>query len=342
MPGDHAMHEKNMKSLYGLLNNHVISRLIYSVARVGIPDLIKGDQIHYEQLAEKGHVHPRSLYRVMRTLGGVNIFSEVEEGVFRLGDLGQLLRTDVPGSQHALAVLMWEPWWRQGWDELLYSLRTGNVAFNHVHGKGLFEYLMQNPDAAELFNKAMTSITMQEIIAIMDAYDFSGADTIVDIGGGHGTLLASLLRKYRSMKGVLFDLPAAIDRAKRTMDGGDLSGRCESVAGDFFKSFSLPGEVHVLKSVIHDWNDEQAIQILKNCRGSLRGESRLLIIERIIPSGNEPSPAKLMDMVMLVNLGGQERTSSEYERLLISSGFKPQRIISTNSAMSIIEAMPLQ
>lgn len=221
MPGNHAMHEKNMKLLYGMLNNHVISRLIYSVARVGIPDLIKEDRMHYEQLADRAYLHPRALYRVMRTLSSVNVFIEVEDGVFKLDEIGQLLRTDVPGSQHALAVLMWEPWWRHGWDELLYSLETGDVAFNHIHGTGLFEYLKQHPVEAELFNKAMTSITVQEITAIMDAYDFSGAGTVVDIGGG------------------------------------------------------------------------------------------------------------------------QERTLSEYERLLNASGFKLRRIISTNSAMSIVEAMPV-
>jgi hypothetical protein len=287
-----------------------MSRLIYAVAKTGITDLLKDNQLDYKELAERANVYPRSLYRVMRTLSSVNVFSEMEDGVFRLSDIGQLLRTDIPESQHALAVLMWEPWWRQGWDDLFYSLQTGKVAFDHVHGRGLFEYLKQNPEAAELFNKAMTSFTVQETKAILDAYDFSGFKKVVDIGGGQGKLLASLLKKYPSMNGVLLDLPMALDSAKRLIDQEDLSERCELVSGDFFKSFSLSGDVYILKSVIHDWSDEQAISILKNCRGSINKESRLLIIERIIPPGNKPSPAKIMDIVALVNLGGQKRTLS--------------------------------
>ena len=333
--------EQNMEFLYGLLNSHVMSRLIYAVAKTGIPDLLKDNQMDYKELAERANVHPHSLYRVMRTLSSVNVFSEMEEGVFRLSDIGQLLRTDIPESQHALAVLMWEPWWRQGWDELLYSLQTGKVAFDHIHGRGLFEYLKQNSEAAELFNKAMTSFTVQEINAILDTYDFSGVKKVVDIGGGRGKLLASLLEKYPSMNGILLDLPMALDSAKRLIDQEDLSERCELVPGDFFTPFSLSGDVYILKSVIHNWNDEQAISILKNCQGSMNKESRLLIIERIIPPGNEPSPAKIMDIVTLVNLGGQERTLSEYEELLRSSGFKLNRVVSTNSAMSIIEGIPI-
>lgn len=333
--------EQNMKSLYSLLNSHVMSRLIYAVAKTGIPDLLKDNQLDYKELAERANVYPRSLYRVMRTLSSVNVFSEMEDGVFRLSDIGQLLRTDIPESQHALAVLMWEPWWRQGWDDLFYSLQTGKVAFDHIHGRGLFEYLKQNPEAAELFNKAMTSFTVQETKAILDAYDFSGFKKVVDIGGGQGKLLASLLKKYPSMNGVLLDLPMALDSAKRLIDQEDLSERCELVSGDFFKSFSLSGDVYILKSVIHDWSDEHAISILKNCWGSINKESRLLIIERIIPPGNKPSPAKIMDIVALVNLGGQERTLSEYEGLLKSSSFKLNRVINTNSAMSIIEGIPI-
>lgn len=334
--------EQNMKSLYNLLNSHVISRLIYSVSKIGIPDILKDRRMDYTQIAERTGVHPRSLYRVMRTLCTVNVFSETEEDVFNLGEVGQLLRTDIPESQHALAILMWEPWWRQGWDELLYSLKTGNVAFDHVHGERLFEYLRRNPDDAELFNKAMTSITMQENKAILDAYDFSGIQKIVDIGGGHGKLLASTLRAYPSMEGILFELPMVLDSARINIGHENLSERCELIAGDFFESFSLQGDVYILKSVIHDWKDEQATRILKNCRRSLSKNGRLLIIERIIPSGNDLHPAKLMDIVMLVNLGGQERMLPEYEGLLNSSGFKLNGIISTNSAMSIIEGVPIE
>jgi hypothetical protein len=189
-------------------------------------------------MAESAGVHPGSLYRIMRTLCDVGVFSEVESGVFRLGEIGELLRTDIPESQHALAVLMWEPFWRQGWDELLYSLKTGKVAFEHLHGMRLFEYLRKNPEAAKLFGKAMTSLTSQEIKAVLDAYELSGIEKVVDVGGGQGRLLTAILKEYPYMKGVLFDLPMVIDSAKDLIDK-DLANRCELVAGDFFNPFSF-------------------------------------------------------------------------------------------------------
>lgn len=332
--------EQAMGILSGLLNGHVMSRLIHAVSEAGIPDLLGDGFMDYRLLAEKAEVHPGSLYRIMRTLCTVGIFTEAEGGFFGLGKTGELLRTDIPDSQQALAALMWEPFWRQGWDNLPYSLKTGEAAFEHIHGMRLFEYLRQDSRAAELFGRAMSSLTAQETNAILDAYDFSGSGRVVDIGGGQGKLLAAILKKYRSMKGVLFELPMAIEAAKGLIDS-DIAERTELVAGDFFNPFPFNGDAFVLKSVIHDWDNEPAIRILRNCRKSINEGGKLVLIERIMPSSNEPSTAMVMDIVMLVNLGGRERTLAEYEGLLSSSDFKPDRVITTNSAMKIIEAIPI-
>ncbi len=333
-------YEQSVSTLSGLLNGHVMSRLIHAVSGAGIPDLLGEGVMECGQLAQKAGVHPGSLYRIMRALCAVGIFTEVKKGFFGLGKTGELLRTDITGSQHALAVLMWEPFWRQGWDNLPYSLKTGKVAFEHVHGLRLFGYLGRNPEAAELFGRAMGSLTAQEINSILDAYDFSGIEKAVDIGGGQGMLLAAILEKYRSMKGILFELPAVIEAARGLLDK-DISNRIELVAGDFFDPFPFNGDAFILKSVIHDWDDEHAGAILRNCRESINENGRLVLIERIMPFSNEPSRASIMDIVMLVNLGGRERTLAEYEGLLNSSGFRLGRVVDTNSAMSIIEAIPV-
>ncbi len=326
--------------LYQMMNSHAVSRLIYVVAKLGIPDAMDDGAIGSERLAETVGAHPQSLYRVMRTLAGFGLFSEKQKGHFELTPLGRLLRTDAPDSQRALAILMWEPWWRQGWDGLLSSVTTGVTAFDQAHGTDLFDYLKSHPDAADLFNRAMISITKKEINSILSAYDFSDLSPIIDVGGGYGGLIAALLRTYPRMTGIVYDLPHLADTAKRMIEKEGVRDRCTLVAGNFFTSIPSGGDAYILKSVIHDWEDEKALIILKNCRAAMPDKSRLLVIERMIPSGDVPSPAKIMDMVMMVNLGGRERTEEEYGCLLKSSGFRTRRTIPTAIGMNILEALP--
>ncbi|MEW5950134.1 MAG: methyltransferase [Thermodesulfobacteriota bacterium] len=329
-------------TLRQLISSQVISRLIYVVAKLGIADLLKDGPRHYERLAELSQADSHSLYRVLRTLAGAGVFSETEPGIFEQTPVSQFLQADVPGSQHAVATLVWEPWWRRGWDELLYSVKTGKVAFNHVHGMDLFEVLSRDSEAAALFNKAMHSFSEQEIDSILSAYDFSSFKKIVDIGGGHGGFISAVLKAYPQIKGILFDLSHAVTTVGKPIEGNTIADRCELVAGDFFKSIPIGGDLYTLKSVIHDWNDERALEILKNCYKAMADSGRLILIERVIPSGNTPSPGKIMDIVMMVNLGGLERTVAEYQGLIEKAGFELIGIIPTTSAMSIIECAPIK
>jgi len=327
-------------NLKQLINSQVVSRLIYVVAKLGIADLLKDGPMSCEQLAESTNVNSGSLYRILRTLASVGLFSEIEPGGFGQTQMSKLLESDIAGSQRAVAMLVWEPWWRQGWDELLYSVETGKVGFDRVHGMGLFEYLSCNTDASNLFNKAMDSFTGQEIESILSSYDFSNFTKIVDIGGGNGAFMCAVLKSCPDVNGILFDLPNTIETARKLIKEKAEEKRCDLVAGDFFKSMPVGGDLYTLKSVIHDWDNERAKDILRNCHKAMAGDGRLLLIERVIPSGDVPSPGKIMDIVMMVNLGGLERTANEYEALLNDSGFRLTGIIPTGSAMCIIECVP--
>ena len=326
------------ETLAALLNGHVISRLVSIAAELGVADALKDGPAGYERVAECVGANPDSLYRAMRTLAGAGVFREVEKGVFELTPVGGLLVSDAPESQRSLATLMWAPWWRQGSDEALHSVLTGETGFDRVHGSGLFEYLRANPEAAGLFGRAMTSFTRKETEAIMKARDFSSASLVVDVGGGFGGLLSSILSANEGVRGLLYDLPYVIERAKGMLAQEGFSGRMDFREGDFFKSIPGGGDIFILKSVLHDWNDEKAGAILANCRKAMADGARLLVIERVVPEGDSPSPAKIMDIAMLVNLGGRERTLNEYSALLESAGFKMMDCIPTASPMSIIEA----
>ncbi len=321
-----------------LLNGHVVSRLLYAAAKLGLADVLKDGPVDHERVAEAVGAEPGAVYRVMRTLAGAGVFTEVEKGVFGLTPVGEILRSDVTNSQRALVILMWEPWWRRGWDEMLHSVVTGETAFDRVHGCGLFEYLRKDTEAAKLFGMAMTSFTAKETDAILAAYDFSRVSRIMDLGGGHGLLLSSILKAYKAVRGAVLDLPYVVEQAKAAARPGIDRARCEFMAGDFFERVPPGADCYMLKSVLHDWEDDKARVILKNCRKAMAEGGRLLVIERVMPEGDGPSQAKIMDMVMLVNLGGRERTEGEYVSLLNSSGFNAVRCIPTASPMSIIEA----
>jgi O-methyltransferase len=327
--------------LHDLLNSQVVSRLIYVVAKLGVPDAMTDGVMTSDQLAVAVNADPGALYRVMRTLAGYGLFAEKPKGYFELTELGGLLRSDHPDSQRAFAILAWEPWMRAGWDGILTTVKTGTTAFKRVHGMEFFEYLNQDSDAADLFNRAMTSLTRKEIDSILSAYDFSRFSKVADVGGGHGGLLAAILKKHRSVAGILFDLPRVLEGARNLLEKEAVLGRCTLAAGDFFSSITPGVDAYILKSVIHDWNDEEAVRILRNCRLAVPDTGRILVIERLIEEEAAPSPARLMDIVMLVNVSGKERTRDEYGSLFAESGFRLQRTIPTSSEMNIIEAVPV-
>ena len=319
-----------------------ISQALYVAAKLGIADLLQEGPQSCTRLAEATQTHAGALYRVLRALASVGVFVEDEAGRFSLTPLAEPLRTDAPGSLRAFAIMLGEPEHWRAWEGVLHSVRTGQPAFDHVFGMPLFQYFLAHPEAAQIFDEAMTSRSSQENTAIVAAYDFAVAHTVVDVGGGQGTLLASILHAHSKARGVLFDLPHVIAPARTRMERAGQAARWEFVAGDFFAAVPPGGDLYLLKKVIHDWNDERAQLILTNCRKAISGTGRLLLIEPLIPPGNDASFNKLLDLLILVrNAGGRERTEREHQGLLASSGFNLSRVIPTRSDVSLIEAVPV-
>jgi hypothetical protein len=319
-----------------------ISQALYVAAKLGIADLLQEGPQSCTRLAEATQTHVETLYRVLRALASVGVFVEDEAGRFRLTPLAEPLRTDAPGSLRAFAIMLGEPEHWRAWEGMLHSVRTGQPAFDQVFGIPLFQYFPAHPEAARIFDDAMTSRSAQENTAIIAAYDFTAAHTVVDVGGGQGSLLASILDVYPNVGGVLFDLPHVLAPARTRIEHAGQAARWVFVAGDFFAAVPAGGDLYLLKKVIHDWDDERAQQILMNCHTAMAGTGRLLLIEPVIPPGNAPSFNKLLDLLMLVwNAGGRERTEREHQSLLASAGFRLSRVIPTSAGVSIIEAVPV-
>lgn len=330
---------KHAAQMLQMLNGLLITQLIYVAATLGIADLLKDGPKSSDELARLVEAHPRALYRVLRALASIGIFAENEKGRFELTPLAALLQEGVPGSLRSYAMMRGETWYWQPFGELLHSVKTGQTAFAHVHGMGHFDYFDQNAEAAVLFNEAMTNLTKPHTAAVVAAYDFSAITRIVDVGGGRGALLATILKVYPHTRGALFDLPAVIEDARDSSEMEDLADRCDFISGDFFGSVPGGADAYILKSVIHDWDDDRAVAILRNCRNAMTSEAKLLLVEREVASGNEPSPAKLVDITMLTIAGGLERTAVEYEALLNEAGLELTKIIPTPHKMIIIEAV---
>ena len=223
------------------------------------------------------------------------------------------------------------------WGDLLHSVKTGEIAFDHVFGMRVWEFFAQHPENAKTFDDAMTGMTLAGNDAVLASYDFSPIGKIVDVGGGHGSLIASILKINPQMKGILFDAPPVIEGARRRIEAEGIADRCEVIAGDFFESVPSGGDAYILKWIIHDWGDERAIAILRNCHRVMTEYGKLLLVEAVVPRSSEPHFSKFVDLNILVKTGGRERTEHEYRTLLEASGFRLTRIIATESAMSVIE-----
>jgi O-methyltransferase domain len=263
---------------------------------------------------------------------------ELADRCFELASLGEHLRTHAEGSLRAMAALYGERWIWNAYGNLSHSVRTGEPAFEAVHGQRFFDYLQEEASARRSFDAAMSSYSAQEISAVSAAYDFSRFRTIADIGGGQGHLLAALLRASRNARGILFDLPAVCAGAQQALDEAGVADRVTVVGGDFFGEVPRGAQLYVMKSIIHDWDDDAALHILANCRAAMASDARLLLIERLVGEPNEPDEAKLFDINMLAMLGGRERTASEYRALLESAGLRLIRTLATASPHSLIEA----
>ncbi len=326
------------------MSGYRVSQAIYVAAKLGIADLLKEGPRGTDDLAQATGTHAATLYRVLRFLVGVGLFDEVAPHRFALAPLGSGLRTDLPGSiRPNVLMLLDQASWRP-WGQLLYSVQTGGTAFEHVHGVGRFDYLTEHPDTAAVFNEAMSSNTARSGTAITDAYDFSAIKRLVDVGGGHGLLLATILGAYPTMRGVLFDRPQVIAGAQATLEAAGVSDRCELVSGDFFAEVPSGGDAYLLRQIIHDWDDARALTILRNCRQAMTERGRLLVVERAIsPDYRLALPVLHIDLEMLVNVGGQERTDAEYYSLFGTARFELTSIVPLGDAaqFSVFEGVPV-
>jgi hypothetical protein len=316
-----------------LLTGYWISQAIYVAAKLGVGDLLKDGPRSSDDLASATQTHPRSLYRLLRGLATVGVFAEHDGHSFSLTPLGECLRS-VLGSQRALALMIGEEHYH-AFAELLYSVQTGKTAFDKVYGLPVFDFLTKHPEKAKIFDEAMVGVHGRETAAMLDAYDFSEIGVLADIGGGNGSVLTSVLKNYPQMKGMLFDLPGVAERAKTNIQATGLADRCQVVGGSFFESVPKGADAYMMRHIIHDWDDEKSVIILKNIHKAMAKDGRLLVVESVI--GNESSFGKLLDLAMLVIPGGAERTEEEYRRLYERAGFRLTRIVATKAEVSVIE-----
>lgn len=317
----------------------MMTQALYVAAKLGIADLLAAKPQTISELAAATMTHERALYRVLRSLASIGIFEETEPKVFANTPYSEPLRTDAPNSLRNGAIFMGEEWHWRVWGDMLYSVETGKPAWNHIHGMEVFEYFAKNPRQAEIFNNAMTDMTVGIAPVIVEAYDFSGINTVTDIAGGHGSLLAEILKANPDLKGILFDMASVIAGAGAFFEKANVAERVEKVSGDFFAAVPKGADAYIMKHIIHDWDDERATKILRNIKAAMPENGKVLIVEVVIPEGNGPDQGKILDLEMLVSPGGVERTADEYRELLSSAGLRLTRIIQTKSPFSIIEGV---
>jgi hypothetical protein len=317
-----------------------ISQAIHVAASLGLPDLLSAGPRTSTDLAVAAGAHPASVNRLMRALAAIDLFHEDEGGRFGLTARGHALRRDVPGSCAPTVQFYAGPGAWSAWGNLLYSVRTGATAFDHVHGKSVWAYRAVRREESDVFDRAMAAGTARFAEALLTACDFSRFATVVDVGGGDGTLLASILAANVHIQGTLFDRPQVVARAGAAFETLGVSDRCELHSGDFFVEIPGGADAYLLKSILHDWDDAASVKILSACCAAMEPDSRLLIFEHLIGPPNTSARGKLMDLNMLVMTGGQERSLAQFALLLKRSRFRLLSVTPTSTPLSVIEAKP--
>lgn len=317
-----------------------IAAVVYAAAKLALADHLAAGPRSAAELAGPTETHAPSLHRMMRTLAGLGILTERDAQRFALTPLGEALKSDAPGSARATLLAFCGPAFWRSWEEVVHSVKTGETGFEKANGMPIFDYLAQHPEEASWFSEAMVGFHGAEPPAVAKAYDFSGSGTIVDVGGATGNLLAAILGRHSGPRGVLFDRPHVVADAPALLEARGVAGRVTIEPGDFFQGIPAGGDVYLLSHIIHDWNEQQCLTILGHCRRAMKPDGRLLIIETVLPPGDTPHQGKVQDMVMLVVPGGQERTEAEYHSLLGKAGLRLNRVVPTESVVSIVEAVP--
>jgi hypothetical protein len=319
---------------------HWISQIVRVAAEVGLADhLAKGPQTA-DQLAGPTKTHAPSLHRFLRTLANLGLVTEDSAHHFALTPVGEALKTGAPGAARATILTLASDWCVRTFEQLRYSLETGKPGFDQAMGMPVFDWLAKHPEEASLFSETMVGFHGAEPPAVASAYDFSGLKTVVDVGGATGNLLAGILEKHRGARGILFDLPHVVKDAPALLKSRGLADRVAIESGSFFERVPAGGDAYLLSHVIHDWSEAQCLTILGHVRRALAPGGRVLIIEMVLPPGNVPHPGKMLDMMMLVGPGGQERTEEEYRALLEKAKLRLTRVVPTPSAVSVVEAVP--
>jgi O-methyltransferase domain len=325
--------------MFQLLNGVYVTGAISCLARLGVPDLVEHGAKSAEELAAAIGADPRALYRLMRATASVGVLSEGPDGKFSETPLSAVLRSNANPSLRAFASLHSREWHGLGWSELEHCVRTGKQALDKIYGEPIFQFFERHPEEAQLFNQAMSDLSTIHGPAVAEAYSFDGIHSIVDVAGGHGLLLATILRKNPHMKGTLYEIPHVVAGAK---DGPlkPMMDRCTLASGDMFSAVPAGADAYIMKYIIHDWPDDVCVKILKACRKGVNPGGKLLVVDHVIQPGNDFAPGKFLDLQMLIFPGGRERTEKQFRDLFTAAGWRLSRVIPTAVPESIVEGVP--
>lgn len=315
-----------------------VAQAIYTATKLGIADVLHDGPLTAGAIAEKVGANPDAVNRLLRTLASRGVFTLRGDGRYGLTPSADALRADAPASMRGIVLFFGHPLHWEDWAHLLYSVQTGQPAADMLRGKPMFEFLDDDPEYAAVFNDGMTSASGAENESVLAAYDFSQFNTIVDVGGGHGGLLAAVLQKSPRARGILFDSESVVAGAPGVLDAAGVADRCTVVGGSFFESVPSGGDAYVLKHIVHNWDESNALEILRNVRSAMTAGAKLLVIETVVPEDNREHFSKMLDLEMLVTATGRERTADEYAALLGKAGFRNTRVIATVAAGSVVEA----
>lgn len=326
------------KAMMEMFFGNFVTQALYVAAKLGIADLLKDGPKTADTLANTVHANPDFLYRVLRTLSSLRVFEESDNKTFSLTPFARTLCSDTPGTLKWMAIMMGEEHYK-AWGELKNCVMSGKQAFESVYGMNVFEYFSKNPEASEIFNNAMTGFASQMYKSVVPAYDFSSFKTLVDIGGGHGKLLSGILKNTPGLKGIVFDLPHVVEGATEVLKQEGVADRCAIENGDFFKAVPS-ADAYIMSHIIHDWDDAHSTTLLKCIHEAIEPNGKVLLVEDVVTGPNTGPSGKLMDLNMMVmTVGGRERTEAEYRALFAGAGFELTRIIPTQGTVSIIEAV---
>jgi hypothetical protein len=327
-------------ALLELTQGSMITQAVYAAAKLGIADTLGDGPLTAAEIAERVDANPEATYRLLRLLASYSVFAERADGRFELTPMADALRADAPMSMRRIALLMGHPIHWEDWSHLADSVQTGEASLPKVRGMSAWEFFESNPEYAGVFFQGMSNLSDLETEPVAAGYDYSRFHKIVDVGGGRGNLLAAVLQKAADAKGVLF-APASAADAQELLEQSGVADRCTIENGFFLDSVPAGGDAYILKHIVHDWPEEQAVKILRNARDAMGPKGTLLLVEFVLGEGNEPHIGKLVDLWLMLLVGGKERTRAQYSELLAKAGFRLTQVVETASAISIVEAQPV-